>query len=295
MRIRTASLLCLVAVLSAGCGQEHAADGSGRTAPAGENERARRVAAAWDGSDAAEAWRRGFYPMADVVQLPENAFRSGADKEAYLTQNFELRGVLPARHPRQGTVKWDGGATLDLPLTDAREAFGTLDRSGGEGPALVVTAARLGTMELATSRGPATVPAWLFTLRGYDTPLKRVALSPSKQPKPPIGPAADTPSDELWPLEQLMETAEDGRSVTVLAAHGSCDDGPAVEVLETGGSVVLSASIRNPSEGDCTADLKMTEVTVRLGRPLGDRVLLDAFTGRPVSYGNEQGRKPTWD
>jgi hypothetical protein len=167
---------------------------------------------------------------------------------------------------------------------DARETFGTLDRYSGEGPELVVTGARLGRTELATSRGPATVPAWLFTLRGYDTPLKRVALAPSKAPGPPIGPAAKAPGDELRPLEQVVRTARDGRSVTLLAGHGECDDGPAVAVLETAGSVVLSGSIRNPGEGDCPAVLKFTKVTVTLARPLGDRVLLDAFTGRPVPY-----------
>jgi hypothetical protein len=68
-----------------------------------------------------------------------------------------------------------------------------------------------------------------------------------------------------------------------------------VDVLETAGSVVLSASIRNPSEGDCPAMLKLTEVTVRLERPLGDRLLLDAFTGRPVPHGDDRGPRPGGD
>lgn len=295
MRTRTARLLCAVAVLAAGCGQDRSDGGSAGDGGARTRERAREVADAWDGSAAAEAFRRGFHPMAEVVQLPENAFRDSADKEAYLTQNFELSGELPTTAQDKGRVKWADGHALTLPLMDAREAYGTLDRNGGDGPKLIVTGARLGRTELATSRGPATVPAWLFTIQGYDTPLKRVALSPSREPKPPIGPAAEMPSDELWNLEQLVRTAKDGRSVTVLAGHGACDDGPAVDVLETEGSVVLSASIRNPSDGDCPAMLEMTEVTVRLARPLGDRVLLDAFTGRPVPFGNTQGREPGWD
>ncbi|MFJ8082291.1 hypothetical protein ACIQ6Y_16915 [Streptomyces sp. NPDC096205] len=300
MRTRTAQLLCLIAVLAAGCGQGRSGgdggdDGGGSAGKGDAGRRARQVAAAWDGSDAAEAWRRGFYPMADLVQLPDHAFRSAADKEAYQLQNFALRGQLPTTAAQKGTVKWGDGRALTLPVMDAREAFGTLDRYSGEGPELVVTGARLGRTELATSRGPATVPAWLFTIRGYDTPLKRVALAPSEAPKSPIGPAAEVPSDVLWPLEQVKETAQDGRSVTVLAGHGDCDDGPAVDVLETGGSVVLSGSIRNPSEGDCPAVLKITKVTVTLARPLGDRVLLDAFTGRPVPYGTEFGRNPSWD
>ncbi|MGW5233312.1 hypothetical protein ACWEQU_13685 [Streptomyces nodosus] len=55
-----------------------------------------------------------------------------------------------------------------------------------------------------------------------------------------------------------------------------------MDVLETSESVVLSASVVGTKEGPCTADLLLEMVTVKLNRPLGDRVLLDAVTGRPV-------------
>ena len=95
----------------------------------------------------------------------------------------------------------------------------------------------------------------------------------------------DSKLAELLPRGRLVEVAGDGRSVTVLAHHGSCDDGPAVHALETDGSVVLYASVVGTREGPCTRDLRAEEVTVRLARPVGDRVLLDAFTGRPVPNG----------
>ncbi|MER7001081.1 hypothetical protein ABT342_36255, partial [Streptomyces sp. NPDC000410] len=73
--------------------------------------------------------------------------------------------------------------------------------------------------------------------------------------------------------------------VTVVALHGVCDDGPAVDVLETGGSVVLSASVQDRKDsGNCTKQAKLQQVTVKLERPVGDRVLLDAHTGQPVLY-----------
>jgi hypothetical protein len=163
----------------------------------------------------------------------------------------------------------------------AREAYEQLDRSGSPAPRLTVTGAKLGETTLATNRGPVTVPAWLFTLDGYDTPLKRVALTPSKPPRAPIGPVGGL-SHDLWELDKLVEVAADGRSVTVLAWHGACDDGPAVDVLETDGSVVLSGHIVGTRDGICTLQLMAEKVTVELDRPLGDRILLDAFTGRPV-------------
>ncbi|MGP3979821.1 hypothetical protein [Streptomyces sp. KR80] len=294
----TLSLTIAGAGAVAGCGSEKA---GGRGAEVRDTDRApepkaraRQVVSAWDGSKAAEVWRKGYYPMGEAVQLPENAFRDNADKRAYITQNFVLRGELPATPHKDGQVKWERGGSVTLPLIGARKAYETVARGSNDGPHLTVTGAKLGEMTLATSRGPATVPAWLFTLEGYETPLKRVALSPSKLPEPPIKPAGKVPTDELAPLGQLVEVAGDGRSVTVVATHGSCDDGPAVDVLETGGSVVLSASVVGTKDGPCTAELNGEKVTVKLDRPVGDRVLLDAFTGRPVPYGEPNGPSPSW-
>ncbi|WP_328884917.1 hypothetical protein [Streptomyces sp. NBC_00316] len=291
---RTVELLVVFALFTVGtaavtgCGSEKATGGTqvrgADSAPESE-ARARQVADAWDGSKAAEVWAKGYYPMGKVVQLPENAFHNGDDKLAYTARNLVLRGELPATSPKDGRVKWESGGSLTLPLMEAREAFATVAGGSTDGPHLTVTGVKLGEMSLSTSRGPAMVPAWLFTLEGYDTPLKRVALSPSKLPEAPIKPAGEVPTDELAPLGRMVGVAGDGRSVTVVATHGACDDGPAVDALETGGSVVLSASVIGTKDGPCTKQLLAKEVTVKLDRPLGDRVLLDAFTGRPVLNG----------
>lgn len=264
----------------AGCGD---GDG-GRTGGRPDAEvRAREVADAWDGSRAAEVWRDGFYPVDEVVQLPGDAFRNGKDKRAYTSQNFVLEGELPPPRQKEGLVRWRDGKVLTVPVMGAREAYGTVARGGNDGPALVVTGARLGTTTLATSRGRATVPAWLFTLKGYDSPLKRVAVRPSEVPGSPIGPAGEAYGGELKPLEQLIAVRADGRAVQVLAGHGGCDDGPRVDVLETGGSVVLSASVAGADDDAvCTGQLLLGKIWVELDRSLAGRVVLDAFTGRPV-------------
>ncbi|MFJ4832789.1 hypothetical protein ACIP79_23235 [Streptomyces sp. NPDC088747] len=288
---RTAQLLVVLALFTAtagavaGCGDESAGSA---TRP--DNARARAVADAWDGSKAAEVWRRGYHPLGESVQLPEGAFRDGDDKRAYLTENLVLRGELPLGGGSEaGQVTWDSGGSLELPLMDAREAYDTLAGGGNDGPRLTVTGAKPGRMKLATSRGTATVPAWLFTIDGYDTPLRRVAVTPSKLPQPPIKPSPAGSDAELRPLDRLAEVADGGRSVTVHAHHGSCDDGPVVGALETDGSVVLSASVAGTRDGICTSDLRAKQVTVKLDRPVGDRILLDAFTGWPVPYGQTKG------
>lgn len=285
-------LFVTAAVGVTACGDKYGE--AGAHDPARAAERARQVSDAWEGSEAARVWREGYFPLGDPVRLPEGAFHSDADKQAYQRQNFELRGSLPGAPPKKGEVRWRGGGSLGVPVVSARAAYEKVGGGSGPGPRLTVTGARLGEMTIHTSRGSATVPAWHFTIKGYDTPLKRVAVVASKLPKPPVKPLPDL-TDDLWKLAGLNTVSRDGRTVVLRAHHGSCDDGPGVDVLESADNVVFSAWIRNPSDGPCTKELRAKNVTVKLDRPVGDRMLLDAFTGRPVPYeGSPWSRSSSW-
>ncbi|MEU1457805.1 hypothetical protein [Streptomyces avermitilis] len=296
---RLASLL-LVSLIStcllAGCGNDQRANDGHATHQSlrQQEERARQVADAWRASAAAAAWDQGYYPMAALVQKPESGWHSKADEHAYETKNFVLRGKLPSTAAIRGKVDWGSGKPLTRPLIGANQAYQSFALNRSDGPRLTVTGARLGTTTIATSRGKATVPAWLFTLESYDTPLKRVAVTPSKLPRPPIGQARQGSAGGLRSVARLAGTAADDRSVTVRATHGSCDDGPVVKALETDESVVLYASIAGSRSGPCAADMIEQSVKVDLRKPLGGRLLLDALTGRPVPYGDSNGPSPSW-
>lgn len=299
MRIRASRSLSLLAAAALSATGLGAVSGCGGQKDAGGDtevlaHRARKVAGAWDGSTAAAAWRVGYHPMGEVVQLPRGGLRSQADKRAYQDHNFVLRGRLPDTGPKDGRVTWIGGGSLTRPLAGAVESYKTLagGRAGGK-PHLTVTGAKLGEMSVATSRGPAVAPAWLFTLSGYASPLRQAAVIPSPLPRPPIGRAYGVPGH---PLDQLVQIAAGGRSVTVVALHGACDDGPVVAVLETRGSVVLSGSVKHRKDdgGYCTKQARLQQVTVKLARPVGDRVVVDAHTGQPVPYKPPHGPSPSW-
>ncbi|MEU8470554.1 hypothetical protein AB0F30_22065 [Streptomyces sp. NPDC029006] len=191
-------------------------------------------------------------------------------------------------------MDWGSGKTLTRPLIGANQAYQSFALNRSDGRRLTVTGAKLGTTTIVTSRGKATVPAWLFTLESYDTPLKRIAGTPSKLPRPPIGQARQDSAGGLRNVARLAGTAADGRSITVRATHGSCDDGPVVKALETDETVVLYASIAGARSGPCAAEMIEQSVKVELRKPLGDRLLLNALTGRPVPYGDPNGTSPSW-
>ncbi|MGP3770345.1 hypothetical protein ACTWJ8_05855 [Streptomyces sp. SDT5-1] len=280
--------LAVIVVGTVGCGGgKVAGDGGGGAGALGE--RARRVAEAWDGSKAAAVWRAGYHPVGEETRLPRGGLRD-EDQQAYERRNLTARGALPDGGPEDGEVAWAAGGSGARPVVSAREAYEALagPRAAGT-PRLVVEEVAAGRMRIDTTRGPASVPAWVFTLDGYASPLVRAAVEPSPTPRSPIGPAHDLPGRRL---DRLLDIADDGRSVTVVAVHGVCDDGPRVRARETRGSVVLTTSVVDrEGEQTCTAQGKLERVVVKLRAPLGDRVLLDAVSGGPVPY---RGPVPGW-
>jgi hypothetical protein len=277
-----AAALALAALgLVGGCGREQAAE-TAEQIPAGDADtgtpRMHEVAEAWRGSEAEGEWREGYFPIDGPAQLPEGGFREGADQRAYNRGGYTLDVELPDT-PGDGEIVWQDGTSLPITVESAQDTLGVVDTgaSVGPGPTLSVTGAEAGEMRLRTSRGVAEVPAWHFTIDGYDTPLTVAAV-----PVPdPLRAPVDS-DDDVEKLLGLVSVAEDGRSVTVSAGHGACDDGPAVEVLETEDSIVLAGSIVNPSDGPCTAQLLADPVTVELDSPVGERAMLDAYNGKAL-------------
>ncbi|MGJ5896626.1 hypothetical protein ACSCBZ_32440 [Streptomyces niveiscabiei] len=288
------ALVAALATLTGACGSGHAEQQSDRQSarpsdpseqqsarpsenPAERAARARQVAAAWNGSRAEASWRAGYHPLGDWTALPKGL------TDLPLT----LRATLPPLPRPDAEVKWPDGSTLKAPLIPASTAYEALDRYEGPLTQLPVTSVTLGTMPLRTSRGPATVPAWLFMVEGHTEPIRRAAASPSPLPKSPIAPTSSTVNGNR--VENIQ-----GSTLTIVTPHGSCDDGVEVEALETPGSVVLTPYTVNPQEGLCRADLKMERVKVNLAGPLADRILLDASTGAPIPYDAANGPSPTW-
>ncbi|MFF4649074.1 hypothetical protein [Streptomyces sp. NPDC001380] len=249
-------------------------------------DRAAAVARAWPGSAAERAWRSGYHPLGALSVPPEGGFRDVADRRAFDGGLFELRAALPRSGGPEGAVVWADGSRASVGVLSARDAYAGLTRlrpacsARCTGHRLVVTAVRPGTARLATSRGRATVPAWLFTVRGYDRPVVRVATAGNG---PALGalPEAEYSGPGREAVEYVAPAAPGDRRLTVGTGHGGCATGWGVRVYETDRVVVVGGWSRDAG-GPCTSELLVDPVTVALARPLGSRTVLDAVTAAPL-------------
>src|SRR5262249_60403015 len=99
----------------------------------------------------------------------------------------------------------------DRPLIEP----GQPDPSGKACAVLPVTDVRLGEVPMQTTRGPATVPAWLFTVPGLPAPIARVAVSPEAITESP--PPLSTMSPRLGKvmLGPMVVDHVDGSTVAI--------------------------------------------------------------------------------
>jgi hypothetical protein len=148
---------------------------------------------------------------------------------------------------------------------------GTAGGKGAAGPCawLTVTGVKLGTVRLHTSRGEATVPAWLFTVDEIAGPVARVAVAPSAISTASAGP----------PIAGRRTATVDGSRLTYRIIRGCAKDiTPLVYEAE---DVVVVGVQSTPEDGVCPLVAKLEPVTVTLREPLGDRVVLDVTSGQP--------------
>jgi hypothetical protein len=153
---------------------------------------------------------------------------------------------------------------------------------------LKVTGATLSTVQIQTSRGPATAPAWEFTIQGTSLRATRVAFSqaqtvtvtrPSWDPNDtPAGMAIDSATTTTSSKRLTVKFTGAPRPGTE-----PCGADYTTEAVESAHAVVVIV-LAHPHATDevCTAIGWGRTATVDLGRPLGDRAVLEVVRGLPV-------------
>jgi hypothetical protein len=297
MRGRTPFIAVVAAALvMSGCARHPVPAGPAPDQPARIEQQARDALARWDraiGGTGGPA----FVPTQGLIQqVGEWEGETGYNNKPALDAGLlTLAVVLPGTAPPAGTVRWDDGTILAVPVAPATEAYHRILRTGqGSCPSctpLVVTGATLTTMRLSTSRGTATVPAWEYTLRGTAVRIGYVAVDPTRTVEitPPPWDATDPPAGTS--VDSAAVSA-DGRRLTL---HFVGSPGPASQpcgadytarAVESDRAVVAIVEEHgytgpNPPQA-CTLIGAERTATLELSRPLGDRAVLEVRQGLPV-------------
>jgi hypothetical protein len=291
----------VLAFALAGCGSQHYAGnsrpGAGASAPSGAfTVRARQVVAQWNGSPAARAWRTGLVLLsrADLTSTPANVgFASQRQKDAFASGRFRLVGALPGQ-ALHGRIRWADGSTLAVPLLGARATFRQLatGQACGGPPCgqLTVTAARPAAVTAYTSRGPAVIPGWQFTVAELGWPVTEAAVVsgtvialPDRFPQPTTG-------QDISAIGGLRAVSADGRTLTLQFATGACVTAWGAHVYQAATAVVVGSWASGDSAGTCPEMAVLRSAHVTLLRPLGSRVVLDVASGEPIV----PGAPPRW-
>ena len=213
------------------------------------------------------------------------------NKRALMASLVEADASLPAATPPDGEVRWQDGTTVSVALISAQQAVaaikaGTSEPCGDDCTPLRITAARLTTGPIETSRGPATAPVWDLTVEGTAVTVTRpaiadaiaVVLPPWDPNDPPVGLAIESASGTVG-----------GHQLTVAFVGAPnpgdqpCGEDYTAEAVESDLAVVVIVT-RHPhlTMGACSAVGAQRTATVELAAPLGERTVLEVQQGRPV-------------
>ena len=282
----------LVAAAVAGCSMPATRNGD----PVKVQQLAQADLARWDQAVAAAGGGSAFVLVGQATIMtgswgPDQSFGSNG-KLALMAGDFEAVTALPADTPPDGQVRWPDGSTQTVGMISAGQALADV-KAEGSGPCmdcvpLMVTGAKLTTAEFQTSHGPATAPAWEFTIQGTDTTIQHLAVA---HPLTVVPPTYDPNTYMLLISIQSATVAADGRMLTVTFegapkdAGGSCGADYTAQAVESSTAVVVIVT-EHPGFGlsmACSAVGAFRTADATLAAPLGNRAVLEVAQGMPVS------------
>jgi hypothetical protein len=240
--------------------------------------------AAWRDFPAAHSPR----PIVLLDGLPlvsTSAFRTGDTKMAVLCNRFGPPVIpLPTEAPAQAHVRWPNGTSASYPSLAASDAYAATTSPPSPNPArecssvapLSITGVRLGMAGFVTDRGTAQMPAWLFAVPAAPAELAYPAVAFSAYWGGLAVPVARGTGATLGSAGRTLIYGFGGAP----PGNGPCQGEYTGDVAEFDTVVAVSVrAIAHPSMSPntaCTAIGYERHVTLRLARPLGGRVVVDA-------------------
>lgn len=261
----------------------------GATDPAPARQRAQVVLSRWADAVAKAGSSATVTPVGELTGQIVNWEEAVGDnnKRALMAGMVFSATPLGDQAPPDGKVAWQDGTTSTVPLLAAQQAIVSIENTTAapchDCSPLLATTARLTSGPIQTTRGPATVPIWEFTLQGTAVRLTRVAIAN------PVAVAPDEVGSDLGLSIDSASGSVTGTELTV-AFVGAPDPGDrpcgedyTAEAVESRLAVVVIVTRHpHPTIGACSAVGARRTATARLGAPLGDRAVLDLQQGTPV-------------
>ena len=221
-------------------------------------------------------------------------------KQVISAGRFRQAGELPPAPRESGEAVWPSGERAPFPLMSASVALNRLAQGTDCADCVPhpVTSARMTTMRVATTRGPATVPAWEFSLQSTKMRVLRMALdSGPLSVAPPAGdpdaiPEGNVPDSVRVEGRRLILSLVGARE----GADQPCGEDYRPEAVEGPNAVAVLVQ-RRPYTGPPPSTPPGTEwgcsmagfertATVTLKAPLNGRAVLEVQQGQPVVLSN---------
>jgi hypothetical protein len=288
-QVKRVGILALVATAAAlaGCSAAPGSD-SARL-----HQEARADLARWADAVAAAGGSSALVPVGELTGQIGDWEESVGDnnKPALMSGLVEAGMTLPTEIPPDGEIRWPNGRTQTVRLISGQEALSRL-KAGTSGDCpdctpLEIVGARVASGEIQTSRGPAQMPMWEFTLQGTAVRITQLAVDSYVQVKPP---AWDPDNPPIGLSIQSATGADDERGLTVTFVGAPktgdqlCGADYTAEAVESETAVVVIV-IEQPNGAPvpCRMEGAPRIATVQLSTPLGDRTVLEVQQGLPVA------------
>jgi hypothetical protein len=266
------------------------------------HRQAQQALARWDAAVAAGAGGSGFVLVGESTLFVGSDWGPNIDgnnaKMAWYAGLFVAANPLPSEAPPDGTIRWQDGTAHAVTVISAAQALVDM-KAAGVSPCpdctpLQITGASLTTATFQSSRGPALVPAWEFSLKDTDVKLDEVAVAGQSTAPPaptPTDPATGQQLAQPWvgPPVQSATVDAGGMTITVTVVGASdagdkpCGADYTAEAVESdAGVVVIVYEHRNTLPAACSAVGYFRTAQVTLVKPLGIRTLID-LQAQPIS------------
>jgi hypothetical protein len=288
----------MLAAVLAGC--RGATTGSESTGPSGmtttagqqlerQRQQAHAALARWADAVTAAGGAQGFAIVGEATgQIGEWEVPIGSNNKLALLAGKVVADVtLSDEKPPLAQVHWNDGSVQTLPTISAAQALMDLQAAGGQAcpgcNALMVTAATLSTVQIETSRGLATMPAWEFSLNGTAVRVTRLAISASANVS--VSPPPWDPNDPPVGLSISWAFGHVGGKELMVGFVGDmCGTEYTAEAVESPSAVVvIIVEHANSTGGGCRLVGRDHTATAHLAAPLRDRAVLEVREGLPVA------------